>query len=131
MAFDDVSDETDGLMAEGSIGDKQSQINGGLLQLPSYRRGEFVLDLLMPPDTAHKRNVNGGQASADFLCSETRQSGHGKNDLGILPRHRADARVMIDHNLAWFGIGWNEPVSKVFGGRKRFLTIEPQCGACQ
>src|SRR5262247_3027400 len=106
MAFDDVSDETDGLMAEGSIGDKQSQINGGLLQLPSYRRGEFVLDLLMPPSTAHKRHVNRGQASHDFLCSETCQSGHGKNDLGILAWHRADARVVINNNVAWFGIGW-------------------------
>jgi len=100
MAFDDVSDETDGLMAEGSIGDKQSQINGGLLQLPSYRRGEFVLDLLMPPDTAHKRNVNRGQASHDFFYSETCQSGHGENDFGILPRHWTNARVVIDNNLA-------------------------------
>jgi hypothetical protein len=31
MALDDVGDETNGLMAEGSIGDKQRQINGGLL----------------------------------------------------------------------------------------------------
>src|SRR5215510_14647442 len=113
-----MGDETDGLMTEGSIGDKQSQIDIGSLQLPSYRRPEFVLDLSMPPDTAHKRNVNGGQASHDFLCSETRQSGHGKNELGILAWHRADARVVINHNLAWFGIGWNEPVSKVFGRGK-------------
>ena len=100
LSLNHMRDETDGLMAEGSIGDKQSQINGGLLQLPSYRRGEFVLDLLMPPDTAHKRNVNRGQASHDFFYSETRQSGHGENDFGILAWHRADARVVIDNDLA-------------------------------
>src|SRR5215831_505920 len=99
MAFDDVSDETHGLMTEGSVGDKQSQVNIGSLQLPSNRRAEFVLDLLMPPDTDHKRNVNGGQASHDFFYSETCQSGHGENDFGILAWHRADARVMIDHKI--------------------------------
>src|SRR5215831_4403294 len=100
MAFDDVSHETDGLMAEGSIGDKQSQINGGLLQLPSYRRGEFVLDLLMPPDTAHKRNVNRGQASHDFFTARLAKVVMGENDFGILPRHWTNARVVIDNNLA-------------------------------
>ena len=70
-ALDHVGDETDGLMAEGSIGDKQGEVNVGLLELPSNRRGEFVFDLLIPPDAAHKRNVNGRQASHDLLCSET------------------------------------------------------------
>ena len=31
MAFDDMGDETDGLMTEGSVGDKQSQVNIGSL----------------------------------------------------------------------------------------------------
>src|SRR5262245_32403255 len=94
-----MGDETEGLMAEGSVGDKQSTVNNGSLQLPSNRWADFVLDLLMPPDTAHKRNVNGGQASHDLLCSETCQSRHGENDVGILAWHRADARVMIDHKV--------------------------------
>jgi hypothetical protein len=54
MTFDDMGDETDGLVAEGSVRDEQCQVNAGLLQLPSYRRGEFVFDLVMPPDAAHK-----------------------------------------------------------------------------
>ena len=70
MAFDDMGNETDRLMAEGSIGDKQGKVNIGFLQLPSNRRGEFVFDLLMPPDTAHKRNVIGGQAPHDLLRNE-------------------------------------------------------------
>ena len=100
MAFDDMGDETDGLVAERSIRNEQSKVNAGLLQLPNNRRGEFTFDLLMPPDTAHKRNVNRGQASDDLFFSETRQSGHGKNDFRILARHRANARMVIDHNLA-------------------------------
>jgi hypothetical protein len=44
-ALDNVGDETDGLMAERSIGDKQGQVNVGLLQLPSNCRGEFFFDL--------------------------------------------------------------------------------------
>ena len=59
MAFDDMGNKTDGLMAEGSIGYKQSQINGGLLQSPNYGRCQFIFDLVMAPDAAHKRNVNG------------------------------------------------------------------------
>src|SRR5262245_59429834 len=94
-----MSDETDGLMTEGSVGDKQSQVNIGSLQLPSNCRAELVLDLLILLDTAHKRNVNAGQASHDLLCSETCQSGHGENDFGILAWHRVDARVMIDHKV--------------------------------
>jgi hypothetical protein len=131
MAFDDMGDETDGLVAEGSIGDQQSKVNAGLLQLPSNRWGEFVFDLLMPPNTAHKRNVNGGQASHDLLGSETCQTGHGKNDFRILAWHRANARVVIDHNLACLGIGRNEPVAQVFARCKRFLTVESQCGTRQ
>src|SRR5262245_45437935 len=110
-AFDDMGDETDGLMAEGSIRDEQSQINGRLLQLPSYRRGQFVFDLVMLPDAAHKRNVIGRQASHDLLFNQTSQSGHGKNNFRILTWHRSNTRVVIDHNLAWIGIGWNEAVS--------------------
>ena len=59
MALDDMGDETDGLMAEWSIGNKQSQVNGDLFQFSGNRRGEFVFDLAMAADTAHKRNVNG------------------------------------------------------------------------
>ena len=129
MAFDDMGNETDGLMAEGSIGDKQGKVNMGFLQLPSNRRGEFVFDLLMPPDTAHKRNVNRRQASHDLLCSETCQSGHGENDFRILPWHRTNARVVIDHNRGWLGIGRNEPVAQVFGRCKGFLTVESQSRA--
>jgi hypothetical protein len=131
MALDDMGDETDGLVAEGSIRDKQGKVNVGLLQLPSNRRGEFVFDLLMPPDTAHKRSVNGGQASHDLLCSETCQSGHGENDFRILAWHRTNARVVINHNLACLGIGWNEPVAQVFARRKGFLTVESQSRARQ
>jgi len=111
MALDDMGDETDGLMAEWSIGNKQSQVNGDLFQFSGNRRGEFVFDLAMAADTAHKRNVNGGQASYDSLCSETCQSDHGKNDFRILAWHRTNARVVIDYNLASLGIGRNEPVS--------------------
>jgi hypothetical protein len=33
MAFDDMGDETNGLMAEGSIRHEQGEVNVGLLQL--------------------------------------------------------------------------------------------------
>jgi hypothetical protein len=54
MAFDDMGDETNGLMAEGSIRHEQGKVNVGLLQVPSNRRGEFVFDLWMTADTAHE-----------------------------------------------------------------------------
>jgi hypothetical protein len=54
MTLDDMGDETDGLVAEGSVGDEQSKVNVGLLQLPSNRRGEFIFHLFMAPNTAHK-----------------------------------------------------------------------------
>ena len=70
MAFDDMGDETDGLMAEGSVWDEQCQVNAGLPQLSSNRRGEFDLDLLMAPDAALKRNVKRRHASDDLPGSE-------------------------------------------------------------
>jgi len=104
MALDDMGDKTDGLMAEWSIGNKQSQVNSGLFQFSGNRRGEFVFDLVMAPDAAHKGNVNGRQASQDSLCSETCQGSHGKNDFGVLPWHRTNARVVIDHDITCLGI---------------------------
>jgi hypothetical protein len=130
MAFDNMGDETDGLMAEGSVRDEQCQINVGALQLSDYRRRELVLDFLMAPDAALKGNVKCGQASHDLLYSEICQSDHRKDDFRILSRHRSNTRVVINHYLTCLGIGRNEPVAQVFTWRKRLLVGEPQCRAC-
>ena len=37
-ALDDVGDETDGLVTEGSVRNEQRQVHSGRLQLPRYRR---------------------------------------------------------------------------------------------
>ena len=38
LAFDDMGDETDGLMAEGSIGHEQREVDLDLLQFVCHRR---------------------------------------------------------------------------------------------
>ena len=111
MAFDNMGDKTDGLMAERSIGHEQGKVNGDLFQLSSNRRREFVFDVRMPADTAHERHVNRRQASHDLPRSETRQGGHGKDDFRVSAGHWTNARVVIDHNRARLRIGRNEPIS--------------------
>jgi len=55
--FDDMRDETDGLMTEGSIGNEQGDIDARCGELVGKRRCKLVFDLLMPAHSAHKRKV--------------------------------------------------------------------------
>ena len=57
LGFDDMRDETDGLVAERSIGDEQRQIHFGSVQIAGDGRSDFALDLLMAPEPAHERDV--------------------------------------------------------------------------
>jgi len=53
--FDHVSDETDGLVAEGSVGHKQREIYLGGQQLLSDRRRQFVFNSFVLAYAAHER----------------------------------------------------------------------------
>ena len=53
--FDDVSDETDGLMAERSIRDQQGEVHIRRCQLGGERGRKLTLDFLVPAHPAHER----------------------------------------------------------------------------
>ena len=55
--FDDVRDETDGLVAKRSIGNEQRHLHFGPLQIAGDGGCDFALDLLMAPEPAHERDV--------------------------------------------------------------------------
>ena len=55
--LDDMSDETDGLMTERSIGHEQGEIDLSLDQLTVQRRSELVLHRLVLTHAAHKREM--------------------------------------------------------------------------
>ena len=57
MALDDMGDETDGLVAERSVGNEERQIDLGFGQFAGDRRRKLALNLRMLPQPAHKRKV--------------------------------------------------------------------------
>ena len=65
--FDHMGDETDGLVAEGSIGHEQSEIDLGLLQIAGDGGGEIVFDFLRLSYAAHKRKMKRSD-TADFFA---------------------------------------------------------------
>jgi len=52
--FDHVSDETDGLMAERSVGDEQSEIDFRGGQFFGQRRRQHILDFMVPANASHE-----------------------------------------------------------------------------
>lgn len=50
LAFDDMSYETDGLVAEGSIGNQQGQIDFSFFQFPRESRSELGFILFVSSD---------------------------------------------------------------------------------
>ena len=65
LAFNDVGDETDGLMAKGSIGHEQREVDLGVSQVVRNRRCQVIFNLSMVTQAAHKRNVKWRQSADD------------------------------------------------------------------
>jgi len=129
--FDDVRDETNGLVAERSVGDEQRHIDFGSLQFDGDGGSDFVLDLLVALEPAHKRNVKRRQGADDATIRQCRQGRARKDDLGILARHPADAGMMVDDDLAGCRVGRDKAVSRIFPWREGFLIDKTQRRASQ
>lgn len=56
-AFNDVGDETDGLVAEGSIGNEQCEIDLSICQFLGERGSEIILNHVLCADAAHERKI--------------------------------------------------------------------------
>ena len=54
LAFDNVSNETDRLVAKGSIGDEEGEIDFGLLHFLGESVAEIIFYLAVPPHAAHE-----------------------------------------------------------------------------
>ena len=67
LAFNDMSDETDGLVAKGSVGYEQREVHMLLRQFTRDGRCQFVFYLLMPPQLAHERKVAKRKPADDSL----------------------------------------------------------------
>lgn len=65
VAFDDMGDETDGLMAERSIGHEQGEVDLRLFHISCNRRPELVFDLAVVPQPAHAREMKWRQTADD------------------------------------------------------------------
>lgn len=59
LGFDRVRNETDGLVTERSVGDKQRQINFEVGQFASDDRRQLLFNFLLAPDAAHHGYVKG------------------------------------------------------------------------
>ena len=90
-AFDHVSDETDGLMAEGSVGHEKGEIELGLLELGGQRGRKLVFDLAVRAHSAHERVVKRRQLADGSALRQSRESGAREDDFRILFRHSSDA----------------------------------------
>ena len=55
--FNDMSDETDGLMAKGSVGHEQCQVHLRLRQFTGDSWRQLIFNFLMLPQSAHERKV--------------------------------------------------------------------------
>ena len=67
--FDHVSDETYGLMTEGSVGNKQRKVDLSASQLFSERRCQFVFDSPVIADSAHERIMRRRKTADDSLLN--------------------------------------------------------------
>lgn len=57
LRLDHVSNETDGLMTEGSIGNEQSEIDAGFNQVLGDGRSELGFDFFVSLNAAHERKM--------------------------------------------------------------------------
>jgi hypothetical protein len=120
--FDHVSDETHGLMTEGSVGDEQGEVDLCLHQLLRESRSESIFNFLMFAHAAHEGVVKRREAPDGTFPSQCSQCRARKDDFRILFRHSPYARVMIDNDRAAARIRRHAPVTQVFARNKRFLV---------
>lgn len=119
--FDDVGDETDGLVAERSVGDEQSEVDARFRELVRQRGSKLVLDAFMLAHAAHERIVKRCRGADCAVGDQCRQRRAGKDNLRVPLRHCADARVVIDDDRAAARIGRNAAVAQVFARNERPL----------
>jgi hypothetical protein len=71
VTLDDMGDETDGLVAEGSVGDEQCQIHARFRESTCYSGRQLPLDRMVGAHGPHERDVNRRQTPHQFLLYET------------------------------------------------------------
>ena len=126
LIFDDMGDETDGLVAEGSIRNEQCEIDFRTDQVLRDGGRQLGFNFLLAPDPAHDRDMKGRQSTDDALPHQRCQRRARKNYFRILFRHRADAGVMVNNNLAGAGVGGNPAITQIFPRNERFLVRQAQ-----
>jgi len=89
--FDDVSDKTDGLVAEGSVRNEQGEINGGFGELVRQCGSKLILNPCMLAHAAHKRQMNRRKPPDCSVCGKRSERCARKHDLRILLRNATDA----------------------------------------
>jgi hypothetical protein len=109
--LDDVSDETDGLMAKWSVGNEQGQVNRRPLKFPCYGWCQIIFDFFVTTKSAHEGNVDGGNACDGTLLGKPGQSRSRKNDFRVLARDPPDSGTMIDDNLAGSGVRRHQSIT--------------------
>ena len=129
--FDDVGDETDGLMTEGSVGDEESELDARSLELVRQRGSKIVFDLCMLAHPAHERIVKRCECGDRVIFGQSGERGARKNDLRVLLRHCADAGVVIDDYPPPARIGRHLPIAQVFAWNKWLLIAQSKRGAAQ
>lgn len=71
--FEDMSDETDGLVTKRSIRNQQGYVHSHLDQFPGNRWCQFGLDFLMAAHSPQKGNMDRRYTADDPLCGDGRQ----------------------------------------------------------
>jgi hypothetical protein len=129
--FDDVSDKTDGLVAKGSIGNEEREVDFGLLQFLGKSGREIILDVAVSPYAAHEREMKGRKCADDSFVLKVCQCRAWKHDLRILFRDSANPGMVVDDDVAGCRIRSDPPVTEIFPRDEGLLEGEPQRRAAQ
>lgn len=130
-AFYDMRNETDGLVTKRSVRNQEDSVDVGGAQFRGDRGSERRFDFLMALEAAHERDMEWRHTADNAFVRQRRKRCARKDDLGILPRHPADSRMMIDDDRSRCGIGRHQTVTGIVARNERRLLARPQRRARQ
>ena len=100
LGFDEIRDETHGLVAVRSVGYEYSQMNDRARQRARQNRGQLFFDFPVQTDPPVDRQMKGGHATDKTLIGERPQSPSGKDGFRVLTGQRCQ-RAIGDRRASW------------------------------
>ena len=122
LGFDDIGDETHGLVAVRSVGYEYSQMHALPRQLTRQDWGQLFFDFPVETNPTVDRKMKRGHATDKTLIGKRPQRPSGKDGFRVLAGSGAKGRSVIDLQVRDCGIGGYPPIAHIPYTRKRPLT---------